>query len=178
MKHRVRMAAIFILLFVTTYCLPSELLAARPQALAPPSRQAVSGVFSDFVLLDQPRTAFLNIALGVLQGNGRQHTSLWTFTYPDVPPPSPEPPQSCECQSLGLPSQTQRAIDPLGLDATRLTSVQKRGRWVAMSSVVATRTTGNRVAKLQEHQRALFRICEQRVEDFIYGRGEALHLTS
>ena len=30
-------------------------------------------------------------------------------------------------------------------------------------------------AKLQEDQRALFSICKQRVEDFIYGRGEALH---
>ena len=150
-KHRVSVA-IFILPLVTTCCWSSELLAARAQDLAPPSRQVVSywslliasrhqhratkkGVFSDSVLLDAPHTAFLNPTLKVLQGNGG-NALLQTFTYPDLAGALAETASELRASVTAYQARHCRPSIDLAWKLRDITSVQKRCRWVAMSSVV------------------------------------------
>ena len=76
------------------------------------------------------------------------------------------------------PSHTLRAIDSIGLEATGHNISTNSGRWAAMSSVVRYERRARLATewpKIQEDQRTLFSICEQRVEDS--SRGEALHLS-
>ena len=133
-KHRARVA-IFTLPPVTTHCWPSELLEALAQDLAPPSRQEVrhwslliaprhwhratrTGVFSDSLLLDSPHRALLNPALKVFQRNG-SNDPLWTFTNLDLPAALAETASELQVPVTAHQARRRRAIDRLGLEATR-----------------------------------------------------------
>ena len=188
--RRVR-KAIFVLLVVTTNCWPSEPLAVRAQDLAPPSRQVVSrwslhrspapaSRYSDrdFLGLVAPHTTFLEPTLTVLQEN-ESGTSLWTFTHPDLVAALAETASKLRVSVTAHQARHSRPPIDLAWTLRDTTSVQKRGRWAAMSSILRYERharLATKWAELQEDQWVLFSTCEQPVEDFIYSRGEMLHL--
>jgi integrase len=188
-------AAVFLLLLVSTYLRPSELLRARAEDLSAPAASVVqhwslliapeqrglatkTGVFSDSVLLDCPYTAFLAPMVAQLARQPKG-TPLWDFSYPEFAAPL-----KTAAAELGVTVHAYQArhsgpsID-LAKGLRTLEAAQKRGRWASPKSVIRYERHARLAAewsKLTAAQQAVFLECERRVEDIFFGRPTGIDL--
>lgn len=156
-------AAVFVLLLVSTYLRPSELLGARAEDLNAPAASVVqhwsllvaperrmtptkTGIFSDSVLLDAPYTSFLEPMIARL-ANQPKGTPLWDFSrLPQEGRHRARPFSAC------VPGPAQRAIDRPSAgsaDAGGCSEERSVGLREISDPIRATRPAGHRVEQAQ-----------------------------
>ena len=180
--------AVYLLLLVTCYLRPGELLKARPQDLHPPAQGIVgawslllapeerkvptkTGIFSDSVLIDAGRARFLDPMLEALSQQV-VGGAMWAFDSSAV-----------RAEMLAVSRELQIDVTPyqarhsgpsidMALQTRTLEAVQKRGRWMAVSSVRRYERHARLAAewaKLLPWQKEVCLACERRVEAIVFG---------
>ena len=181
---------LFVLLSVSLYTRPGELLAARRMDLVPPSSRALdywallvapeemlqptkANVFNDSIALDDAKIRFLEPILRDM-ASAHDTSCLWNFTYPQFAREFKEVVAELHLPSV-VPYQMRHSGPSIDLaDKTRSTEqAQKRGRWASARSMQRYERHARlsaEWAKLTNAQRRLFGLCEDHIADIMYQR--------
>ena len=151
--------AVFLLLSLSTYMRPSEMMSLRRRSLLPPQRGPVrfwtlvaheeqdgkrskTGNFDVAVIVDQPWAQFLTPVLEVME-TGKPDEPVWEFNYQDYSDVFKK-----VVKALGCPKVVPYQVRHSGASIDRAESfrsqeeVRKRGQWRTLSSVVRYEKAG------------------------------------
>ena len=190
MVHNELPMATYMLLMVSSYARPNELLRIQRRDLVPPSPRVVDcwslvlnarelgkeskvGTYDDSILLNSSWLGWLGPVLKLLK-EGEDEGKVFQFTYPQFLKVFGRV-LSEFCLHGVVPYQARHSgpsIDRAKGERSLL-EVQKRGRWASSRSLVRYERAA-RLSKswhaLTSDQRTLFKLCEDQLEAIILGR--------
>ena len=183
--------AIFLLMALSTYCRPHELMGLRRKGLLPPVRgiskfwgillypsyeteRTKTGLADVSILLDSVWLRFLDPVYKVLN-TGDPEEVIWTFQYPAYLKMFKLCLQDLGVQHVVIPYQTRHSGP--SIDVVRkyrpVSEAQRRGQWASIKSVQRYEKSGRLSESwelLQPWQQEVMQLCETHLEDFVYGR--------
>ena len=182
--------AVYLLMLVSTYARPSELLRMKKVDLVPPASGVTSwwavllnpsegeswsktGAEDESLYLDSRWMAWANPVWAALK-QGRPGDKVFGFSYPQFSVVFKECLTDLNLESV-VPYQTRHSGPSIDLSRGErsLVDIRRRGRWRAHRSLVRYEKSG-RLAKtwnaLSRGQQVLFQKCEAGIADVVLGR--------